>query len=756
MNYKINKIILNNFKFISQNEKKEIKFNNKDLIILGGPNGFGKTTIFNGIELVLSGKISGIKGITKGNRYLNNHVCLNNSTKEGIIGIELKNSEKKLSIICKILKNNRNQEQDLFIERFYRVGELKKEDLENLELLELKRIEKISEISELKNFKEDYFNIFHYISQKEYAYYLEKNEEERKEIITQLIGIASEKGTLTFLRKFLGKSNAETLTNQIENKENEVKKMIKENIIEKNLEEFSEEYAEDEIEKFICKNEISLFLCVNQIEELKEKYQELKEKLLEYELFLLGEKFSNYNFKKKYEKKLKFFIENKNQILNNKLLKNYKIDEKGLLEAEKKNNEIEEIKKILQKPITKENFFELKIPERFVEDERLLKDKINIIITREESLNLHEKVLLKFKEIRRTLFEHYKSSNEIFLKNQCPLCGTELNSIDEAYSEITLMLEKDTSDIHLKELNDSVQCALKKIEEELIKTVNDEMNYKIEDINFINKNRINILNFFEFCQCENINEEYINLESFLGEKILKLKNEDFEKEYKNTKYIQYLDKIPEITKEIIIKERRYLEKSYIENKNRIISQNQKKITDEVIKILQLKKLQKKLNIIKEIYKERIEKFQKDIFPILEVPLYIYTGKILQDYQNGMGVFIQNNGNGIKFIPNINTEHDIINTFSSGQLSGFMVVLVMVMNKIYSKTENNIDSILIDDPFHTLDDVNITSLIEILRQSFFKKQIIISSHEDKKTDFMRYKFNKFNLLSEEINVREKFF
>ena len=170
----------------------------------------------------------------------------------------------------------------------------------------------------------------------------------------------------------------------------------------------------------------------------------------------------------------------------------------------------------------------------------------------------------------------------------------------------------------------------------------------------------------------------------------------------------------------------------------------------------MEKLYKKIEKISEIYIKRKKELEDGVIPKLEIPLYIYTGKVLQDYQRGMGVFIKKASKGIKFVPEAGSDQDLVNSFSSGQLSGFVVVLMLVMNKLFKERENGLDTLLVDDPFHTLDDVNMTSLIEILRRTFYRNQIILSSHEDKKIGYILYKYSKFNLKAKELDVKNEFF
>ena len=54
----IKRLYLENYKLFSQ---KEIDFSGALLSVFDGPNGYGKTSIFDAIELLITGKISRVK-----------------------------------------------------------------------------------------------------------------------------------------------------------------------------------------------------------------------------------------------------------------------------------------------------------------------------------------------------------------------------------------------------------------------------------------------------------------------------------------------------------------------------------------------------------------------------------------------------------------------------------------------------------------------------------------------------------------------
>ena len=51
---RIERISLHNFKGFAE---LDVSFNNSDAVVLGGLNGYGKTTLFDALELLLTGKI---------------------------------------------------------------------------------------------------------------------------------------------------------------------------------------------------------------------------------------------------------------------------------------------------------------------------------------------------------------------------------------------------------------------------------------------------------------------------------------------------------------------------------------------------------------------------------------------------------------------------------------------------------------------------------------------------------------------------
>lgn len=89
--------------------------------------------------------------------------------------------------------------------------------------------------------------------------------------------------------------------------------------------------------------------------------------------------------------------------------------------------------------------------------------------------------------------------------------------------------------------------------------------------------------------------------------------------------------------------------------------------------------------------------------------------------------------------------------SSGQVSAIVIALTLALHKVYA---SSLSSILIDDPVQTMDDINMSSLVEILRNDFKDKQIILSTHEDKVARYFTYKYLKYNESVKIVNLMKR--
>lgn len=155
------------------------------------------------------------------------------------------------------------------------------------------------------------------------------------------------------------------------------------------------------------------------------------------------------------------------------------------------------------------------------------------------------------------------------------------------------------------------------------------------------------------------------------------------------------------------------------------------------------------------YNSKIKEYEKSVAKQIAIPFYIYSSKILQTRPDGNGAFLRSaeniKENGyIRFVSNLKDDHDAWNTMSSGQLSGLVISFMLAMNKVYP---TKLSTLLIDDPIQTMDEINLASFVQLLRNEFPEKQIMISTHERKSANYFAYKYQKQTNVSI-INMKQQ--
>lgn len=795
MKYYINRIYLKNFKCIKSENGILIDFNlNKGLIGLSGPNGFGKTTIFDAIEITFSDKIERVVPINKGNRKVKDNLLIYKNRDSAIIAIELVNEEKNnvVTIIKRIKKNGKNKEEDI------------KESIESFHINEYIDLDKINnsdygnKIENLKGFLQntlgmnnEYYNYFYYISQDNSSNFLKKGLKERKSIFDILMKIEKEIDLNKKIKDLVDGKKINSISNLIDLKKQEIKNDIKSLF---NIESNDLEYQSN----------IKIFEQSNMIEWDKDEYT-IKNKKALNEVDKLIEFLGNY----------KVFVARKNNrqieaLLNDELLSefvNFVVlsDYKCSLEYEKNiKNKIDEFNanKDIYNALKRINEFSF-TDNKIINDLKYINDnlKLDLNVTKisnsiTDIIKYNQQLNIKKRNIKQ-LQDSIEKLNKLFIENidkdeqnVCPICKSKFISAEKLQTIIKNNIDE------LQELISSDNREEeKKIKEELKKIV-DECKEKLNiiDLDQYNTNiECNLILLRKYYTKE-ILKNYIEYYTEIGKlneiidmikdntdtarnnlkELLQLRLIKEEKDYSEINYSKdyqtyrwYVSKLN--NKSIFddnldeLLDRAKKKKKYFERELSLLDTNEKNIINDKIKeLIKMEELENHLDNLNEIYKNTIKNFKEDVVSRIEIPLYIYTGKIIQTYQGGLGVFIKedNNTDNILFTPNSNdSEHDIVNTFSSGQLSAFTIAFLLVINQLYltgNKSGNTLNTILIDDPVQTMDDVNIASLIEVLRNQFSEYQMILSTHEDEKINYIRYKFEKFGIKTSEYNVKKNFF
>lgn len=149
-------------------------------------------------------------------------------------------------------------------------------------------------------------------------------------------------------------------------------------------------------------------------------------------------------------------------------------------------------------------------------------------------------------------------------------------------------------------------------------------------------------------------------------------------------------------------------------------------------------------------KKAIKGYQQLVIGQIEIPFFLYSSRLLQSYQGGQGVLIKSDGKTVRFTAP-GSEHDVLYTMSSGQLSAVLLAFSLALNKIYAG--KSFQAILIDDPIQCMDDINMISFVELLRREFNQSQIVISTHEDTFSNYICYKFQKYGLPQQTITLKD---
>jgi exonuclease SbcC len=202
-NYRVSRIYIKNFKLF---DKALIDFNESNLVVLDGPNGFGKTSIFDAIELVLTGQISRVSNnnnIIDGRESYKDVLVSKNPNLDTLIMIEFKADEDSFVLAKKIscnsinngVEKNPNNLYALF--KTYKVNEFITENHDFLPENEISQEEIDHLLSEdLKTF----YNLYYYIEQEDRIRYLKKPEKDRMKVLSILFNTAPEKSKLNKIK----------------------------------------------------------------------------------------------------------------------------------------------------------------------------------------------------------------------------------------------------------------------------------------------------------------------------------------------------------------------------------------------------------------------------------------------------------------------------------------------------------------------------------------------------------------------------
>lgn len=772
--YKISNLIIKNFKCFD-----EIDFNleTNSLIIFDGPNGYGKTTAFEALEILLTKtprKLSKVR-LDKRYSYKNSPIHKNEAKPIEITAVFYSNNYEPLKIkrvipVASKSLSKKNNIGQIFSDSILYINEVKSSEDALEEVLGFVNIQNL-------------FNVLNYVEQDENTYFLKEDPKERYKALITLLGGSEERilhdKTLEFSKKIKEKrEQLDTEINQINAQNIQLLNQSNDKLEYRQLLQSTTNIVPWDSQQI---NNIDLDIYnsyiaeINKVENLYNHRNVLESAItlrkltafLNDPLFIhsLVDNFwsiSNFqaledeNSKRKINQEIISEYESLIGLINDN---NYSgiLANKSLLELEKKDD---------------------KPPIDFIK----FQTQIKSVISLRDSLSAQNLILSDLKDKRENLnklIEEHRSLTNLD-NGQCHTCGfiwgenKELNDriaeteerIFKSYTEDNAKLEE------LKaELLHEFLSVIKSFAQSKIQVLNSDNAKLIETSHFNDlKGGYKRLNArFEELLSLLTSETQHSIRLLIDtriiddrEKIITHVSELLEKskpEIDGTINIDEIsndfslyfsenrDQIERLNNEDFIQKRLYIQFQYYNAVNQTLQQL-------ILRKEKLDYLYNEVNSISEKIDEKIKQYTKSIVEKISIPFYIFTGKILQNHSLGSGLLlildINKESSQIYIRPKYR-DQEVTYTLSSGQLAATVISLMLVLNKVFNNSK--MGTILIDDPLQTLDEINSHSLVELLKYNFGNQQIILSTHEDRYSQFIQYKFNKFNLPNKSLRLKD---
>lgn len=734
-------------------KKQSILFDQYQAVVLAGKNGFGKTTVFDAIELVFTGKIKRYESYLAYHRH---NTALSQHSLPLVFDNKIPNIKVSvlLKIDCTYINLYREEQTANITNPIYFDKVFNK--------LKIKYKDNGTEIDEDYHGQfglEEFFNSYsflNYVSQEEATAFLKSKETDRSRQINELFNT-------TLIDNKISKVNL------IEKKLKDVKK-----IFDSRIKDLSQEL------EYMDKGDDGKEYEYHRLVSGKDFDWDKEAPQLSYEKFnsilcdngVLDQLTYFFNHYQDYTK----WLENKNidKLISSPLFQNFPYYMYLILNKDKYI--LYDIFKTRLLPainnVTTDNLSDTITPilqESFADEvDKDLQEEIMSLFKSIQPVGRSASILGKaFAELQnergkiKSILD--KTYADLDIK-QCPLCGQEyedsnklkekIDSYEHILSDAYPELQKGLANMikHLRELLSEIVDSLQTKFEKWKLTDFGYAKYKEIDFEAYNSYLKEILKFGHIQYDDNKTlEDYLSL---LRIRLTDAKYDiddsldysTLEKTYSTlAKYIDIKDLSIEkienkrdylITQWNIIKSRQY---KYKESELVKYHNKQAYCND---KIQKLKQLKENLVLYKNSY---LEKVIADI----EILFYVYSGRIMQENYFGRGLFIKNETKlkRVLFVSDYNSDVDALYNLSSGQLVAIVYAFVMSLNKLYSSQS----FIAIDDPVQTIDDINVWGFIETIRHAFNDYNILVSTHEDNYASLLRYKFDKIGIKAKCIDM-----
>ena len=411
MGYTFKSLCIRNFKYITNNKPLKFDFMNSNIVILDGQNGYGKTTLFDAIEVLVTGKIKHF------NPSLQNR-------KTETLGT-LANDVNKDIVISAILSSDFSDE--IHVERKL----LCKNEFQSIITLNSQEISQ-EELYDKFHLSSNMFDIGTYISQSESLDFLQNKYKNRKDSVSSLLDDTEITDKIQML-----KSVQEHILGRVEKEIGDKEKQI--GVVSQRVNEIKRQTDHIVMNAELPGENIRLF------DEVEYEFDVIKlDQGVTYETVI------------QQLKQIEGFIENYEEYLrykDNAIIRELKASPKRLYMALFYRQEIELLnkKESLIKELNKSKELLMNYSNNVWSVDETLFNKIKIkaeIIAQIKTLLLNQKkeqsqlddadkVLAQMTKARRGLIKEFYNAAESgkFDKNKCPLCGTDFTDIDSAIIE---------------------------------------------------------------------------------------------------------------------------------------------------------------------------------------------------------------------------------------------------------------------------------------------------------------------------------
>lgn len=783
---KIKKILLENFKGIKSPTEVDFHSPTTTLVnILSGANGFGKTTIFDAIEVCLTGmfhRVSLFDNVQKKTANKSKPFYQNLDGQDVILRLLVEKTGTNESYVIikhyddanspKMVKQGRenipSDSNNFFTTYLTNDSQyFSSNDFSGLSPVLQNKIDELFYGQESNVQLPSTYYLFNYIQQEDSIYFLRQNEDEKGKSLGFLFNIENEENK---------KEKLSALVNILTNKHSNIKSevdSIKASLSDSNSTGYIRLFEEKEFDL--------------DAESPFSNIQNSKEALVEFEsrinsLIELREKFITTEYDKSVQYKK----------LNEEVIGNLELIKSLVLKKVYSSEAIAEILAINGK-ISKASTFVAKKDKSILE-----KDFFDLFIVGESELTRYLEIEGRIKAIDLELgefgkiiselnasrdkclleFEKLKSASLIDANN-CPLCNTPFDTFEALLSEITkkteLLSAYNNSKLKekkallqevgkiAKQIEESAQDFLtknKSVEKDVLESLRAYPNFenKLNEIlklyPVLESPELLALYFTKVPESiSSVEEKAEAIRQFITQNILPAFQYDDQLIQNKHLYSEYFGSKPERFEKITVEQLK-AKLDFLRNSYSVTANARVQFLEG--RLVKLNKLKSKTDTIYNKIYSTIKDHKAGMIGKIRIPFYIYSGKILQSYQQGLGIFVEihptGQSNNVRFKTGNSSDHDIVYHLSSGQMAVVSLAFCLSLNKVYN-TNQNFKFLAIDDPIQTMDDLNIHTFIELLRNEFSEYQIIMSTHDDFTSRYMKYKFDKFEMNTRIQNVQQ---